>query len=83
MIAAAILISAAPCLAQTVDISGMVRDREGIAIGDVTVRLGKAGLSTLTATDGNFRLSGTVFDYPFLLEDGRISLNVENPWRPG
>jgi uncharacterized protein (TIGR02145 family) len=45
----------------------------------VMVRLGKAGLETLTAPDGSFRLSGTVFDYPFILADNRISFNVEKP----
>jgi uncharacterized protein (TIGR02145 family) len=76
---AAILMSAAACFAQAVGVSGIVRDKEGKGIGEVTVRLGKAGLSTLTSSDGSFSLSGTAFDYPFLLEDNRISFKVEKP----
>jgi uncharacterized protein (TIGR02145 family) len=76
---AALLISAAGCFAQTVGISGIVRDKEGKGIGAVSVRLGKAGLSTLTSADGSFSLGGTAFDYPFLLEDNRISFKVEKP----
>jgi uncharacterized protein (TIGR02145 family) len=45
----------------------------------LTVRLGKSGLETLTAPDGTFRLSGTVFDYPFFLADNRITFNLEKP----
>jgi uncharacterized protein (TIGR02145 family) len=77
--AAALLISAVSCRAQTVGITGSVRDEEGRGIGEVTVRLGKSDLKALTAPDGSFRLGGTVPDYPFLWEGNRISFNVDKP----
>ena len=49
--------SAALCLAQAVNISGVVRNSEGSGIGGVTVRLGKADTATTTGSDGSFRLA--------------------------
>jgi uncharacterized protein (TIGR02145 family) len=76
---AAILMSAAACSAQTVGVSGIVKDKEGKGIGEVAVRLGKGGLSTLTASDGTFKFNGTVSDYPFLMEDNRVVFKVDKP----
>jgi uncharacterized protein (TIGR02145 family) len=51
---------AAACQAQTFNISGAVKTIGGNGIEGVTVRLGKAGLSTATGPNGSFTLAGTV-----------------------
>ncbi|MBW8890248.1 MAG: fibrobacter succinogenes major paralogous domain-containing protein [Fibrobacteres bacterium] len=73
----ALLALAASCWAQSINITGKVSDKEGRGIEDVMVRLGKANLATRTGLDGSFTLAGSGTDFPFLLKDNRLVLNVE------
>jgi uncharacterized protein (TIGR02145 family) len=77
------------CLAQAVNISGVVKNSAGSGIEGVMVRLGKADIATTTGSDGSFRLTDnttgvkyrpyhTAFsiDCPFILEDNRLSFKM-------
>jgi uncharacterized protein (TIGR02145 family) len=83
------LASVALCLAQTINISGIVKNNEGSGIEGVTVRLGKADRATTTGSDGSFRLTENATgaklktnhaafrnDCPVILEDNRLFFNV-------
>ncbi len=47
------------CTAQTINISGVVKDSANIGISGATVKLEKAGISTTTGTGGSFTLSSS------------------------
>jgi hypothetical protein len=49
------------CHAETIAISGIVRDSEGAAISGTTGFLEKAGLITTTGPDGRFTVNGAAF----------------------
>jgi uncharacterized protein (TIGR02145 family) len=44
------------CLAQAVNISGVVKNKDGVGIDSVVVRLGKADITAMTGPDGSFTL---------------------------
>ncbi len=54
---AAFFVTAALCGAQDIAISGVVRNNEGYPLEGAVVRLGKAGISTVTGRDGSFNLT--------------------------
>jgi len=85
-----VLAAVAVCLAQAINISGVVKNSSGSAIDGAMVRLGKANLSTTTGSDGSFKLMGNLTgvkhqpEYgapgkgcPFILADGRILFGGE------
>jgi uncharacterized protein (TIGR02145 family) len=52
--------SATVCSAQSITISGTVKNSGGSLMDGALVRLGKAMISTTTGTDGSFRLTGNL-----------------------
>jgi len=56
----AICLGATLCTAQTINISGFVKDDAGIGISGATVKLEITGIATTTETDGSFTLTGGV-----------------------
>jgi uncharacterized protein (TIGR02145 family) len=52
--------SVTACGAQSITISGTVKNSGGSSIDGALVRLGKAHLSTTTGTDGSFKLTGNL-----------------------
>lgn len=54
------LVSVAVSNAQVINISGEVKNTSGSGIEGVTVRLGKANLSTTTGSNGSFNLTGNL-----------------------
>jgi uncharacterized protein (TIGR02145 family) len=83
------LTSVAVCLAQAVNISGVVKNSSGNFIEGAMVRLGKADLATTTGSDGSFRLAGNLTgikhqpnpaalpsNWPFKLEDNRLFISA-------
>jgi uncharacterized protein (TIGR02145 family) len=83
-----IMAFAALCNAQTYTISGVVKNNAGTGIEGAALRLGLAGISTITGTGGNFtlihtvgtafRTSNTVTGMQSLkvLRDGRLSFTA-------
>jgi uncharacterized protein (TIGR02145 family) len=84
-----VLAAVAVCLAQAVNISGVVKNSSGSAIDGAMVRLGKADISTTTGSDGSFKLTGNITgikhqinhtafssDWPFKLEDNRLFIST-------
>jgi uncharacterized protein (TIGR02145 family) len=75
------------CHVQAINFSGIVKNSEGSGVAGVTVRLGKAALSTTTGTDGSFTLKDgtgatgrsfhTTFNdaCPFFVENDRLFFN--------
>jgi len=59
------------CAAQTISISGVVRDSAGGAIEGAVVELEKAGISTTSKVDGSFALAGDA-----ATKDARLGLRV-------
>ena len=55
-----LFVSVAVSHAQVINISGQVKNGSGTGIEGVTVRLGKAKLSTTTGSNGNFNLTGNL-----------------------
>jgi len=53
----AICLGVTLCTAQTIKISGIVKDTAGVGISGATVKLEKADISTTTGTNGTFTLS--------------------------
>jgi uncharacterized protein (TIGR02145 family) len=53
----AIVLSAAVCSAQNINIGGTVKNTAGVGISDAVVRLINAGITTKTSTDGSFTLT--------------------------
>ena len=53
----AICLGATLCTAQTINISGIVKDTDGVGISGATVKLEVADISTTTGTDGSFTLT--------------------------
>jgi uncharacterized protein (TIGR02145 family) len=79
----------AATLAQSIHISGTVKNGAGAGIEGAVVRLGKAALSAITGPDGNFTLTGITSgikqpvspaaserDFPFLRIDNGILFGV-------
>ena len=86
------LTSVAVCLAQTVNISGVVKNSGGNAVEGAMVRLGKVDLSTATGTDGKFTLTGNITGVkpqsdhtssgnrnPIILKNGRLFFRAAEP----
>jgi uncharacterized protein (TIGR02145 family) len=94
MAIAAIGTTVALGLAQTIRISGVVKDGAGAGIEGARVRLGKADLSALTGPGGNFTLSGPLSalkhpghpapaegDFPFRMVGNGFLFDASKPTR--
>jgi uncharacterized protein (TIGR02145 family) len=84
-----LMVFVALCHAQAVNISGVVKNSGGSGIEGVTVRLGKADLTTTTGSDGSFILKETTTgvndrtkhlggsnNYPVILDDNKLLFNA-------
>jgi hypothetical protein len=83
-----ICLGAKLCTAQTINISGIVKDTAGVGIYGAAVKLEKAGISTTTGADGSFTLkkgpaeiqpklnNRKLTGSPIRLQNGNITISV-------